>query len=342
MSIKNTPTLFQKHGHNAEGGHEFNRIMTLLLIAEGRRLGYKVLTSSDVSGDFKGVDCIWQEKSKNGNETNIGFQFKFFPPTLTNGNKTKIKSSLKKALVAYPEMNEWILVIPCDLNKRDMQWYQDLAKEHEFELSLLELAEAFSKKQLVKKYLSMSYIGHSNITEMALRHPHIGMEFFDELFTKYKNALGLTRISLDTVNTNWKPAAKNTYFLRPALSDDRISSEIIFDFQFVNNSASIQHLQQVNVHIKKLWTKIKGIKPKDVLRSSGHIDIKLDLSKKINTFSLNDLIGGPMIFEKNKSKRFGIKLCDFLKQTGHNMATLSFEFIFDDMKIKSDAVTLDF
>ncbi len=78
MPIPNIPTLFQKIAKGADGSLRFAQIMNLLFIADSLENGYKVISSSYASRDYKGVDCILEGRCNK--KTNfIWVQYKFFP-----------------------------------------------------------------------------------------------------------------------------------------------------------------------------------------------------------------------------------------------------------------------
>lgn len=53
MPIPNVSTLYQRIHPRSEGENEFARFIRLLLIAEYKSSGFKFISESDASGDYK-------------------------------------------------------------------------------------------------------------------------------------------------------------------------------------------------------------------------------------------------------------------------------------------------
>jgi hypothetical protein len=337
-------TLYQKLGKGAEGAHHFARIMNQLIYADDKEMGREVITSSDASGDYKGVDLISVEKIPyNNRKQYIGYQFKFFPSPLNADQRKEIKKSLEKAIEKFPEIHQWVLVVPESFNKADSEWFQKLAKEYENPNEIRISGHFVISPPGDKKYVDVSYIGHVGIANMMLKHPDIGEQYYDEIAEKRNGNLVLTKVSVDTENTNWQRiSGYNAFSIRPYHDDNKRSNELIFDFQFINNSDFIYHLHQIEVIIENVWTKLKGISLDEILISIGTIEFQLDFTKKINTIDLSKILGGPLIFKPKSSKRFNLHLLKFAKDCPGNMAELKFEFVFNNMRISSDIIGLDF
>lgn len=343
MSIPKV-SLYQKLGKGAEGALHFARIMDQLINAYDREMGREVITSSDASGDYKGVDLIAIERIPYNNRKHyIGYQYKFFPSPLSKNQRQEIRDSLKKAVEKFPEMNQWVLVVPESFNKSDSEWFQKLSKEYENPNEMRISPYFVISPPGDKKYVDVSYIGHTGIANMMLENPAIGEHYYDEIADKRKGNLVLSKISVDTENTNWQRMnGYNAFIIRPYEDNNEKSNELIFDFQFINNSEFIYHLQQINVIIENVWTKLKGISLDEILISIGSIEFQLDFTKKVNTIDLNKVLGGPLIFNPKSSKRFNLHLLKFTKDCPGNMAELKFEFVFNSMTISSDIIGLDF
>ena len=160
MSISNIPTLYQKIGKGAEGGHEFARLLNQLMIAEARERGYEAIISSDSSGGYNGVDCILKQRWRQSERfVYTGVQYKFYPSNLSSQHKNEIRKSLKNAIKKFREMTSWILITPEDFSKRDMEWFETLKEEFEYIMTIEEAAERFKDKS-VKKWKSELSLFH--------------------------------------------------------------------------------------------------------------------------------------------------------------------------------------
>ena len=340
MAIPNLPSLFQKIAKGSEGGLEFARVMNLLMVAEGKERAYEVIISSDSSGDFKGVDSIIKDQPQNKDFfLHTGLQYKFFPSNLTSHHKNDIKKSLLNAIEKFPEMKNWIIVTPEDFSKKDMEWLESIKAEYQ---SIPSLDDFFENPE--KNRFEIFHWGHTNILSLMLKHPEIAKHYYNELFSHEIGNLVLSKVSIDSKSTNWYRDEKNDNLIiqKRFLNSPSKTSELIFDFQFINNSRSIHHLHQIDIVIEDVWNKLKGIPSKDILKSIGTMEIELDFDKPINCLILDEVIGGPMVFKKNESKRFGIQLKRFTSLCPGNMAKVHFEFHFNSTKIQTDSFTLDF
>lgn len=345
MSISNVASLYQKLDKGAEGGHEFSRIIKQLLIADGKERNYETLISSDSSGDYKGVDVIIKKHWRGNNKyTFIGIQCKFFPSNLSSNHKHEIKSSLIKAIEKFPEMAQWIITTPEDFIKTDMEWFDSLKNEFEFIPTLEESVKKFMNipGAIDKRELQIAHWGHTDILAFMLNHPDVGKYYYQELFSGDQNKLVLSKVFIDSTQFNWH---------RSNIDDDCIiydpdskkSNELIFDFQFINNTTLIHHLHQIDVVIEAAWTELKGIIiGSEILKSIGNIEIELDFHKKTNSIILDERIGGPIIFKAHESKRFTVQLTKIMTKCPGNMARIHFRFIFNSTSIRTNSYTLSF
>lgn len=171
MPIPNVSTLHQRIKKGGEGGHEFARIMNLLLAADSREKGYKYTATSDASGDYKGVDGIVTVDN-----LKIGVQFKFYPTPMSSSQKSSVIKSFARATEQFPEMAQWILVTPEDFDFRMMQWFDSNFEEHN---------------------VDCHYWGHNYILDLMLKYPHIGDHYYPEL----KSYQAPTELSLNNVES---------------------------------------------------------------------------------------------------------------------------------------------
>lgn len=337
-------SLYQKLGKGAEGALHFARIMDQLLYADERERGREVFPSSDASGDYKGVDLISKENIPyTDRKIHIGYQYKFFPSPLSKNQRQEIKASLRKAIDKFPEMDNWVLVVPESFNKSDSEWFQKLAGEHSNPQRLGFLPHIVYSLPGDRKYIGISYIGHTAIMNMMMKHHTVGKLYYEEIAEGRRGELFLSKIGADTVNTNWVPIPEyNAYRIRPFYGEGKKSNELIFDFFFINNDDSIYHLHEINVIIEKVWKEMKGVSIDQILTSVGTIEFLLDFEEKINRIDLTKELGGPLVFQPKSSKRFNLHLLKFRENCPGNMAKLTFEFIFDSKRIISDTIGLDF
>ncbi|GAA3942767.1 hypothetical protein GO495_08125 [Chitinophaga oryziterrae] len=227
-----------------------------------------------------------------------------------------------------------------------MQWFELLKKEYEHEESMIEAVEKFMNKgqQNLRNGLSISHWGHTELISLMLKHPEIGWHYYpNQFFIKEQGNLSLSKISVDTQNAIWyRSENEKNYFIQEIVLDESLkSSELIFDFQFINNAGLIYHLQQIDIIIEEVWTQLKGFPATEVLQSIGTIEFEMDFNKRVNSIILDDVIGGPIIFGEG-SKRFKLQLNNFARKCPGNMAKIRFEFMFNDELIKSEIITLDF
>jgi len=125
-----TKPLSEMLPKGAEGGHEFARIVGLLLFHEARREGRCVTLFSDRSGDVHGLDTF--------DDADTGYQIKFFPSPWSDQHRKEIKASLKKAADRSDEsgIKTWVLVTPDDMVNSsrkegggDVEWFGRLKQE---------------------------------------------------------------------------------------------------------------------------------------------------------------------------------------------------------------------
>lgn len=338
-------TLYQKLGKGAEGGLHFARIMDQLIFANDKEKGREGIATSDAAGDYKGVDFITKVRVPYGGRIQYkGYQYKFYPSGLKSNQKQEIEKSIKKAIEKFPEMSSWVLVTPENLNKFDRQWFQGIVNEYSSNNEIKISAKWSISLPGDKKRIDIRHMGHTEIMDLMLKHQQIGEQYYEELFSNKKGKLTLVKAAVDTDRTNWYRSShyKNTFEIRTFYDDIKKSNELVFDFQFINNTALVYHLQRIDVILEKIWTEIKGPSLDDILLPGRTIPFELDFTKKINSISLNSILGGPIIFSPMESKRFDLHLVDFAKKCPGNNVQLRFEFVFDSVTLKSELYALDF
>lgn len=323
MSIPNVPSLFNKIAKGAEGGLQFARIMNILFIADSLDNGYKVISSSDASGDYKGVDCILEGRH-NKKANFIGVQYKFFPSPLSKAHKQGIRSSLIKAITAFPEMTSWWLITPDEFTKTDMEWFAQMQQEYE-----IDVLPPF-------RFMKFSLLHHGRdfITLLMLQHPEIGKHYYDEeLFKNERNKLALSKIHINAKETGWMMFDATLIRRIP----NKASGKLIFDFHFLNNTDRIYLLYNIDVITEEIWTEIKGIAKKETLRSVGTLKCNMDFSKPVNSIVLAN---APLVFHPKSPMRFKVYLRKFSTNCPGNMAKISFKFVFDGETLQTDVYTL--
>ena len=155
MAISNVSSLYYRIHRGAEGAMEFARILDKLLISESQNSNENYIAYSDRAGDYKGVDGI-----RIKGQDKIAFQYKFFPSPLAPDHKSAIKSSLANAVSKFPEMKKWIIVIPDDPNKNDLEWFESISNQVNCTTEMW---------------------GHKYIINLMLKHKHLGEEYYPEL-----------------------------------------------------------------------------------------------------------------------------------------------------------------
>lgn len=192
MPIHNAPTLSKLIQSGAEGGHEFARILKLLLSAEYVSFRDRLVLANDAAGDYRAVDAILrledQAKTPEPWRT-VGFQFKFFASPLSARHKRDIAKSFRAAVDALSELDVWILVTPDDFNRHDSAWLDEVAKEvpvHHRERPRVE------------------HWGHTKIFDLLMRHPHIGARYYpDVLSGRIPGRLTIDRVMVDKLRCAW-------------------------------------------------------------------------------------------------------------------------------------------
>jgi len=334
MPISNVSTLYQRIHKGSEGGNEFARFLNLLLTADSKDYYKNYIASSDASGDFKGVDAIQYDEGE-FTEVVKAFQFKFFPANLTSNHKHEIKSSLKSAKEKFKLMEQWILITPEDWQKKDMEWFDTLKQEFEYEFSV----ESNGLIRFLK--FKIFHWGHNEIIELALKHPHIGRNYFPELYNDYKGLLTLASISMNTNLTNWNQSeyGKNTYYQQSFEFDSYETGEPIFDIQILNNTEDMILFQSIDLVKEKEWATLKGIYEEYKLKSVGTVFLDIKREEDINSKVFED----PIMIKPKSAFRFSLQLRGFQKNTNGNWMNLHFKFNFDNNKVLiSKSITLNF
>jgi len=330
MPIPNIPSLYKLIATGAEGGHEFARIMNLLFTAYGNERNYETIICSDASGDYKGVDSILRRQIDEDRVLNIGIQYKFFPSSLSGAHKQQIKSSLLKAIQKFPEMKVWRLITPQDFLKKDREWFAVLQKEYEGEV----IPGLGGKKFIIEHW------GQTHITGLMLQYPEIGRLYYrNELFSHEAGTLTLAYITIDSTKINWYKGQYNFIYNQKPLDKNK-SSELIFDFHFINNTDLIYLLSQIEVVIEDTWTEVKGIKNTHIVKSIGTIECDMDFNKPVNLIDLISQEGSAITFKPRKPIRFSVQLTDFIGKCPGNMAQIHFNFRFNSTSIKSQSYIL--
>lgn len=147
----------------AEGGHEFARIVGLLLFHEARRAGRCVTLFSDRSGDVHGLDAF--------DDADTGYQIKFFPSPWSSNQRQEIKDSLKKAADGSDEsdIKTWVLVTPDDMvnsgrkkDGGDVEWFGRL-------------------KQDLDLPFAIDHMGHSKLQGLFLQAEALCLHYYPDI-----------------------------------------------------------------------------------------------------------------------------------------------------------------
>ncbi|MBS1624080.1 MAG: hypothetical protein JST83_08690 [Bacteroidetes bacterium] len=311
MPIPNVPTLYQKLASGSEGGHEFARIMRLLISSEYGRQKRLFIAESDASGDFRGLDgYLLEEQFENIRDQAItGFQFKFYQSNLSSQQKKVIQESLQKAIRQNPYMEKFILVTPDDFQMAQMQWFHQVKEKYEYK-KIIDFGGIYRMM-----YFTIEHWGHSRITELMLKNEEIGRKYYPDLFPYDKGKFKL---------------------LQPTIDTD--SKDPVFDFRFANSTPDIHLLSLIEVQIEEVYTGLYGFPKNKLLRSSGTLSFKLDFNKEINRFELPD----PIIFKANEPMRFKLRFKDFKEDCPGNTFRLKFWFHFDQFVIPTDSISFVF
>jgi len=339
MSIPNTSTLIQRINKGSEGGNEFSRFINMVLTSEYKDCNVDFFVFSDSQGDYKGVDSF----IKYTETIFTGFQYKFYPSPLSANHKYLINKSLENALEEFEELNTWILITPEDFMKNDVEWFEELKEKHEFYFSLNDMgiyAQKFGKFPKRNK-LKLEHWGHTKITELILRHPHIGEKYYPELFYNQENTeFRLVKFGVDFFNCNWIRYENHELAFRQIEVNKKIhkTSDILFDCYFINNSENIYLLHSIDVEIIEMRSKLKGISSDKLLKSLGVIEIKVDFENQITKYEFKD----PMIFDKKSSQRFKIQLIEFIENCPVNCVRLLLRYNFSEHSIETGEIYLSF
>jgi len=334
MPIPNTSTLYQRIKKGSEGGQEFARIMNLILIAESKDNNQLYDSSDDAAGDFKGVDAI-QHGKDNFFDHQKGYQFKFYPSRLTPNHRHEIKSSLKNAIKNFEFMEEWILVTPEDWIKYDMEWFDKLKKEYEND-SILNAGGRIRPFRF-----RLRHWGHTEIIELALKHPHIGRHYFPELYKDANGLLSLANFMIDEINTNWNKSKNKPFQYYQSTNNNQLefSSDPVFDVQILNNTKDVILFQSIEFIVEKVENFVKGIPEEYCLKSIGTIMLDIDFNKEINT----KIFDNPIIINPKMPLRCTLQLRNFVNKAHGNWVKFHFKLNFNnEKKLKSKSFTLSF
>ena len=337
MGIPNVSTLIERIKKGSEGGNEFSRLMNLILISEFNELNEKFNPFSDANGDYKGVDSFVKSKVYV-----TGFQYKFYPSPLSTNHKSLIKKSLKDALRKFQDLSTWIIVTPDDFMRNDVEWFEKLKEEFEFDLPM---HEAFLLNRngapFKRTMFKIEHWGHTKIMELILKHPHIGEKYYPELFlSREKQDFKLVKLGVDFNNCNW--ARSRNYdlsFMQYSLDTKKHkTSDIIFDCFFINNSRSIYLLHSIDVKIIDYWVELKGIASDKLLNSIGEISIEVDFDKEITRYNFES----PVIFNEKSPQRFSIQMLSLTQNCPGNTVKLKLSFNFSEHSIETEVIYLSF
>jgi hypothetical protein len=333
MPIPNVSSLYKRLNDGAEGGHEFARFLKLLLGSHYAGLKEQFKAPSDAAGDFRGLDAFLEGPDFLP-EMITGFQFKFYPGRLKAGHKADIRISIENAVLRNPYMREFILVTPEDFMKEQQTWFEQIWKE---------FAKHYraEKNGVMTSYtFSLIHWGHTKIIELALRHEPIARHYFPELFPQTEGSLRLSFAGIDCINSNWNSSSQNpfSYFQHFGNEKANLTSDPVFDFQFVNSTNEIILLRAIEIHIEKVGHLVKGIGAEYFLRSIGTMEYTVDFSKPINVIELGD----PLILNSNSPFRFSIQLKEFTRRAPGNYAYVKFWFYFDHYTCPTESFYLSF
>jgi hypothetical protein len=333
MPIPNVANLYQRIHKGAEGGNEFARFLKLLLTAEYEKRGERFISVSDASGDYKKVDA-YLPGDEDFPSFIKGFQFKFIPSNLNSNQKQDIINAIEGAISENEFIQEFVLITPEDFQKHQEIWYDSLKEKYE------STYWAQSNGLHRKGGLKLLHWGHTKIIELALKHDHISIHYFPELFPLGIGKFKLASAGIDCKICNWLPFEENKFGYHQSYPNSRpnLTTDPVFDFHFVNSSPEIFLMEKIEVHIEEMFTRLKGIPADKLLKSVGTIEFEIDFDKPINTIDFDD----PMIFESNKPTRFKLQLKDFTSNCKGNCATIKFWFYFNDYSIPTESFYLSF
>lgn len=330
MSIPNIPSLYQRIAKGSEGGHEFARIMKLLLTAHYESLGERLVAISDASGDYRKLDAYIVD-NEDSDLIDTGFQFKFLPSNLTSSHKKQLTDSIEAALSGNALIYDFILVTPEDFMKEQQDWLETVRKKYK--------SKEYRHGGSLAKFKILHW-GHTKIVELCLKHDHIGCLCFPELFLGGVGRLKLNSAAIDCKNSNWT-ASKNSrysYWQHTGTEKEGLVTDPLFDFCFTNNSNEIFLLSKIELHLEKVYTQIKGIPAEHILKSIGAMPYKVDFKKPVNTIELPD----PIKFPAKEALRFQLQLIDFTKDCPGNTVQLKFWFYFGEVILLTNSFYLSF
>lgn len=331
MGIPNVPSLFQKIARGSEGGAEFARVVTLLIEAESRDSEEVTIITSDAMGDFRGVDLI---RHRRGHPSTFfaGYQFKFYPQSLTPSHRSEIKDSFESARSRNPYMHSWILVTPEDFLKKDMSWLQTLLDQSKDQTISLEIGGTFWIEPF-----SLEHWGKSKILSLMLRYPHVGRPYFPELYRDAEGKLFIERISVESKSCFWKLHPESPTFFVPLTFDEisnlkkkgngshqKMTSDPVFDIQLINNSNNVYLLKGIEIVRTNVWSKLSGLSPERVLKSIGRVQMKVDFKNSAIKHMLDD----PLILSSKSPLRFGLQFKD-VRAPG-NRVSFYFRFLLSE------------
>jgi len=333
VSIPNISSFYQRIKGGSEGGGEFARFVRLLLIADYDSQDENFISESDASGDYKGVDAYVQgDQDFPAHVT--AFQFKYFSANLSANQKTEIVKSVEKAINENEFIQDFILVTPEDFQKEQQVWFDQLKTR--FEKTYWAQSNGISRKSAFK----LIHWGHTKIIELALKHDHVGIHYFPELYPVGVGKFKLAEAKVDCNNCNWNPSQHGKFMYYQSFQDalPDLPSDPLFDFHFTNSSAEIFLLQKIEIHMEEIKTLLKGIPPKYFLKSMGTIEYEIDFNKPINTIEFKD----PLIIPFGKPQRFKLLLRNFITKCPGNFATFKFWFHFSNYSLSTNSFSLNF
>lgn len=232
-------------------------------------------------------------------------------------------------------LKEYILVTPEDWQKGEEEWFEGLKKKHEKKIAL-----KYDGGSILFDF-KLTHWGHTKIIELALKHDHIGVRYFPELFPFGIGKFKLASAAIDCENSNWyqyDERPKTDYYQSYPYSRNELISDPLFDFSFTNSTPEIFLLKNIEVHIEEIATQLKGIPVSHLLKSIGTIEYEVDFKKPVNTIPLPD----PIVFEANKPMKFQLLLKNFTKKCPGNCAKIKFWFHFNSYSIPSESFYLSF
>ncbi|HQU85631.1 MAG TPA: hypothetical protein PKY59_21025, partial [Pyrinomonadaceae bacterium] len=139
----------------------------------------------------------------------ILFQFKFYPSPLSTQHKYSIKKSFIEAANENPDAMKWVIITPQDLNKFDTEWLDQVVKE--------------SKSELVKPENPprIEHWGHTKLINLLLKHKHIGVNYYPELFSRNGGFATIDNISIAENLCSWEMSADELTVFTKEIDLDR-------------------------------------------------------------------------------------------------------------------------